>query len=197
MANDEPDNEVGDADLSDTEAPNPIGEWVLRERLQKKWTQQQLAEEAGISQPSVSFIERGKTLNPQKPPLDKLAKALGSSVPARLAREASGESEVVGLEPLVDFDPHDDAALPRVPGVYDFYDVTDRPVYVGRAIKEGRTIRTRVKEHNDRFWFKPPVVSYAAYVEVHDEDLCNQVESVLIRFLKRNALLNKIGDDRS
>ena len=101
---------------------------------------------------------------------------------------------LLGLGPLVDFDPHHEADLPAVTGVYVFYDVSDRPVYVGKT--PVRTIRDRVKDHNDKFWFKRPIVDHAAYIEVADQNLCAQIEQILIRFLKSNAVPNKQHVDR-
>ncbi len=76
--------------------------------------------------------------------------------------------------------------------VYVFYDVSDRPVYIG----ESQNIGTRVGTHEDKFWFKFPIVSNAAYVEIKDKDLRHQVEQVLIKFLKSNAVINKQSVDR-
>jgi hypothetical protein len=73
--------------------------------------------------------------------------------------------------------------------VYVFYDISERPVYVGRAVK--LTIADRVRDHNDKFWFKRPIVDSAAYIQINDEALCTQLEQVLIKFLKSNAVLNK------
>jgi hypothetical protein len=52
-------------------------------------------------------------------------------------------------------------------------------------------IRTRVKDHADKFWFKLPIVQTAAYVEIRDPQLRDQVETLLIKFLKKNAIINK------
>ncbi len=73
-----------------------------------------------------------------------------------------------------------------------FYDVSDRPVYVGKA----KNIKIRVSSHEEKFWFKYPIVSHAAYVEIKDEQLRHQVEQVLIKFLKSNAVINKQSVDR-
>jgi len=65
-------------------------------------------------------------------------------------------------------------------------------VYVGQASK----IATRVRKHQDRFWFKYPIVSHGAYVQIDNETLRRQVEQVLIKFLKSNAVINKQSVDR-
>jgi excinuclease UvrABC nuclease subunit len=107
---------------------------------------------------------------------------------------AEREQEVVGIGSLTDFDPYDDESLPESSGVYVFYDITDRPVYVGKSSK--RSIRTRVREHYEKFWFKRPVVDRGSYITIDDETLCTQIEQILIKFLKSNALLNKQHVDR-
>jgi excinuclease UvrABC nuclease subunit len=68
-----------------------------------------------------------------------------------------------------------------------FYDVSGRPIYVGKAT----VIRDRVRNHHEKFWFKNPIVDHAAYIEIQDERLRTQVEQILIKFLKSNAVLNK------
>ena len=81
------------------------------------------------------------------------------------------EQSIEGLGQLTDFDPHDANDRPTCPGVYVFYDISNRPIYVGKA----KNISTRVRGHADKFWFKYPIVSHAAYVEIRDETLRNRV----------------------
>lgn len=85
-----------------------------------------------------------------------------------------------------DFDPYDETQWPEGPGVYVLYDVTERPVYVGK----GQKIATRLKAHEkQKFWIKP-FVSYASFIEVKDATMRHQLEQVLIKFLKSNAVIN-------
>lgn len=168
---------------------NPFGEWLSKARGEKGWSRLKLAQESGVSQPQIFNLEKGTSRNPQESTRKKLEKALGSKAPSGVTDEAAKEQEVLGLGSLTDFDPYDDESLPTCPGVYVFYDITDRPVYVGMASK--RPIRNRVREHHEKFWFKRPVVDRASYIRIDDPKLCTQVEQVLIRFLKSNALLNK------
>ena len=72
--------------------------------------------------------------------------------------------------------------------MYVFYDISDRPVYVGKAA----VIRDRVRNHYEKFWFKSPIVDHAAYIEIQDERLRTQIEQILIKFLKSNAVLTSI-----
>ncbi len=44
------------------------------------------------------------------------------------------------------------------------------------------TIRKRIRDHHEKFWFKRPIVEFAAYIEIEDEHLRDQVETVLIQF---------------
>lgn len=74
--------------------------------------------------------------------------------------------------------------------MYVFYDITDRPVYVG---KSNTSIRGRVKDHQTRFWFKYPLVVKGAFLNVADRELCGMLEMVLIKFLGKHALLNEKG----
>jgi transcriptional regulator with XRE-family HTH domain len=169
------------------EEANPIGEWLRRERLNRGWSQLDLAARSGVSKGAISNLEVGRNRNPQPRTRERLERALGVAVPEGLTREAEAEAAVLGLGALTDFDPHESADLPRVPGVYVFYDISDRPVYVGKAA----VIGDRVRNHHEKFWFKIPIVNHAAYIEIQDERLRTQVEQILIRFLKSNAVLNK------
>lgn len=165
------------------------GEWLRKKREEKGWSQLVLAEKSGVSQPQISNLEAERSLNPQARTRERLEKTLGAETPREVVEQAEKEEAVAGIGSLTDFDPYDEESLPDCPGVYVFYDVTDRPVYVGKAVK--RAIRNRVKEHNDRFWFKRPIVDRASFIEIKDEKVCSQVEQVLIKFLKSNALFNK------
>ena len=72
------------------------------------------------------------------------------------------------------------------------YDISERPVYVG----EGRDVRSRIKEHEEKFWFKQPIVESASWIKIKDSKLRSQIEKLLIKFLKSNAVLNKQNVDR-
>lgn len=93
---------------------------------------------------------------------------------------------------MTDFDPHSDDDFPREPGVYVLYDISDRPVYVGKS----GNIRDRVRGHVDKFWYRSPIVEHAAYVRVDDSILRGQLEETLIKFLKSNAVINQRLVDR-
>jgi transcriptional regulator with XRE-family HTH domain len=167
---------------------NVYGDWLRNQLDDKKLTAWNLSEKSGVSTPQIYNIIAGRSRNPQKKTRDRLEEALGTK-PKGEAKPA--EVDLPGMGDLTDFDPHDETLLPDLPGVYVFYDITDRPVYVGKAVKGQRTIRVRVKEHYEKFWFKRPIVDNGAYIEISDETLCKSVEKALIKFLKSNAVLNK------
>lgn len=164
-----------------------FGSWVLENRSKASLSVPELAKKAGISAVAIYNIENGKIKNPQVSTRNKLAAAFSESVPVEIVRETEEEQNIEGLGSLRDFDPYDESQWPDNPGVYVLYDVTERPVYVGKAKK----ISTRIRSHEkQKFWIKP-IVYYASYVEVQDETLRHQLEQVLIKFLKSNAVINR------
>jgi hypothetical protein len=88
---------------------------------------------------------------------------------------------------LTEFDPYDSERLPTIAGIYVLYDICQRPLYVG----QGGSIDRRLRVHHDKFWFKSPIVESAAYVRIDDRLLRESVETLLIKFLKSNAVINK------
>lgn len=182
--------------------PDEVGvgafaEWVRSEREKKGWSVAELAEKSGMSIPAIYNIERGTSRNPQAKTRARLRDAFGTGAAPQPSVPDEPEAHDPDLETadglqigeLEDFDPHATADLPECTGVYVLYDVSDRPVYVGKATR--RPISTRLQEHYEKFWFKPPVVNHAAYVRIDDERVCAQIERVLIKFMKSNAVLNK------
>jgi excinuclease UvrABC nuclease subunit len=100
------------------------------------------------------------------------------------------------LGQLTDFNPHDKADIPEEPGVYVLYDISERPVYVGQAGNIRERIANPHTGHIDKFWYRSPIVETAAYLRVPDERLRRQLEQTLIKFLRRNAVINKKGVER-
>ncbi len=178
-------NDTPDASLA-------FGRWLGRTRELRGLSVPELAEASGVSVPAIYNIEAGRSPNPRDSTRQKLERALKEDAPSEVIEVAQEGSAIAGLGPLTDFDPHDKSDRPGRPGVYVFYDVSDRPMYVGKA----SNIARRVKDHEEKFWFKYPIVAHAAYVEITDEMLRHQVEQVLIRFLKSNAVINKQSVDR-
>jgi transcriptional regulator with XRE-family HTH domain len=164
------------------------GEWFNAVRVAKGLTRPDLAAASGVSAIQVCNIETGWTENPRESTRKKLESALGIAAPEAVVDAVEQEAEIGGLGALIDFDPHDENDYPNEPGVYVFYDISDRPIYVG----ESGDIRKRIRgDHTEKFWYRTPVVEKASYVRVDDQILRRQLESTLIKFLKSNAVINR------
>lgn len=173
------------ADYS-SEGNLPFGHWLRGARQSAGMTVSELANAAGVSKPAIYGIENGRINNPQRATRERLEKALHVEAPQRIVDEAQRQQQVKGLGSLVDFEPYNKADWPICRGVYVLYDVSQRPIYVGKG-----KISTRLAAHQDKFWFKRPIVEYGSYIEVEDDALCDQLEQVLIKFLKSNKVINR------
>jgi transcriptional regulator with XRE-family HTH domain len=168
------------------------GDWVADARRRKGFNRRELAALTGISAVQIYNIETGKTVNPRLQTRASLEKRLGGE-PKEISEAVDEASEIEGVGRFTDFDPHDEEEFPSEPGIYVFYDIADRPIYVGQSGDIRRRIRT---DHVEKFWFKAPIVQTASYVRVEDKELRGQMERTLIKFLKSNAVLNKNYVDR-
>ena len=168
-----------------------FGSWLRKARSTADMTVPELAEASGVSAVQIYNLEAGRSANPRDQTRKRLERALKTTVPQDVVADVAEEQQIEGLGPLTDFDPHDKDDRPSCAGVYVFYDVSDRPVYVGKS----KNIKSRVGGHEEKFWFKLPIVSHAAYIEVKDQNLRHQLEQVLIKFLKSNAVINKQSVD--
>ena len=173
--------------LADKAPKLSLAEQIKQARLKMSWSVPKLAEKSGVSIPSINNIESGKNLNPRQDTVNALFKALSID-----QKKKPKEVEVPGIGTFTDFDPHIPAELPSVPGVYVFYDISKRPIYIGQS----QNIAKRIKNYKDIYWFRYPLVYSAAYVEVKEAKLRNQIETTLIKFLKSNAVLNDRKVDR-
>lgn len=180
-------SENGAADAS------PLAAWLTKARSAKDWSIPELANKAGLTPPAVYRIESGVTRNLRAATRKKLEKALGIQVPEDTAAEVAEEAKVQGLGSLEDFDPHIDSDRPTEPGIYVLYDISERPVYVG----EGKNVRKRIKDHEEKFWFRPPIVETASWIKVEGDELRVQIETLMIKFLKSNAVINKQNVERA
>ena len=175
-----------------TTALEAYGEWLSNTRSAKRLTREELAQESGLGARTIREIENGKR-NPSVATRKKLEDALGSSPPAPVRRAVEKQTTIEGVGPFADFDPHDPEEMPREPGVYVFYDISERPIYIG----ESGNIRNRIRgSHVEKFWYRRPIVEKASYVCVADEHLRRQLEDTLIKFLKSNAVINRRQVDR-
>ena len=175
-----------------TEAPSAIGVWLNRERLARKLSVPELAAKSGLSPLSIYNIESGRSQNPQKTTVRKLEQALQQKLSTEAKEEASEEANIAGVGEWYNFEPNRQEDWPTAAGIYVLYDISDRPIYVG----QGQRISTRLRDHHQKFWFRPPIVQNAAYVIIDDKLLREQIERVLIKFLKSNAVLNQQNVDR-
>ena len=171
----------------ESESSSILSEWLSRVRQEKNMTVAELAEKSGVAVPTIYYIEAGRAQNPRQRTISLLEKAVHKKFESEFLKTLKEAGTIEGLGEFQDFSPHDEKDWPEEPGVYVFYDISDRPVYVGM----GKSIANRISDHQDKFWFKRPIVERAAYVPVKDEKLRRQVETVLIKFLKSNAIINK------
>lgn len=167
------------------------GEWLYDQMERMEISVLGLADISGVSTMGIYNIINGNTLNPQKATREKLERALKAKPQKEIVESIDSETNVVGMGNLEEFTPFDPNEAPETRGVYVFYDAFGRPVYVGKAVKQ--TIRTRIDQHREKFWFRDPIVTTARYIEIKDASLCSKIEMVLIRFLGSHNLLNKRG----
>ena len=165
--------------------PNPIACWVKQERKKSKISISQLASKSGLATHEIKAIERGESAK-NTSIISKLEMVIGNKAPSNTS-EITLNNTIPGVGALVDFNPHNIDERPLCSGIYVFYDISDRPIYVG----ESKNNRNRIKQHEEKFWFKSPLVEHAAYIDIKDDKLRKGIEQILINFLRSNAVLNK------
>ncbi len=184
----EPEQGIDDTEIS----PGALSAWLTRTRIAKDMSVQELAQKANLSTQAIYNIQNGRISNPRVETIGNLERALGSKLSAETKKEIKEEATIVGFGEFIEFDPHNDDDLPSSPGIYMLYDISERPIYVG----QGSDIRNRIRSHEEKFWFKRPIVETAAYVKIEEKGLREKVEKLLIRFLKSNAVINKQNVER-
>ena len=200
--------------------PHPSGDWMNRATVTAVVAGVAVSLKAGVPMPGVSSAEIETARPLRHAAVDGAGPGAGLGV--QLPEDAPGDSgdkatfsaeydlnESTGLDrhganshsarqsrgeigELIDFDPHDPGEHPALSGIYVLYDISERPLYVG----QGKAIDKRIRDHNDKFWFRSPIVESASYVQIDDKELRERVEAVLIKFLKSNAVINKRLVDR-
>jgi transcriptional regulator with XRE-family HTH domain len=168
-----------------------IGSWLRTERTKQNLTIQELSDKAKVLYPTIWQIENNKISTPRKQTLERLEKALKQNFNI-LNKVEPTDKLFKGLGVFQEFNPYDKSDIPDDPGVYVLYDISERPIYVG----QGQKISLRIKNHEEKFWFKQPIVQTAAYVKIADKNLRESIETVLIKFLKSNAVINKQNVER-
>ena len=165
--------------------PNRTAAWLRKTRLKKNLSLEELSQKSNVDERHIRSIEHG-ALPGNATVVRKLETALGEVAPAETS--PSGVTNAIpGVGKLEDFNPHNVDERPVCAGIYVLYDISDRPIYIG----ESKNIRQRLKQHEEKFWFKSPLVEYAAYVQIDDSTLRAGIEQILINFLRSNAVLNK------
>ena len=164
--------------------------WLRGARMEKGLSPQQLATAANVSLATIYNIEGGRNTSPRPDTIKKLEGALGN-LPEKASEQLAKESRIEGLGRMEDFGPsksnHEE--WPKVAGVYVLYDQNERPVYVGQS----HNIHNRLMQHAlDKDWYaSEEIVSTASFIQIDEEKLRRQVESILIKFLKSYILFNK------
>jgi len=167
-------------------AVSSFGMWLREQRTKADLSVPQLAQLSQVTPPTIYNIENGRIQNPQDSTITKLSNTLKINAPSQVLEETEKNQAIEGLGSLIDFDPYAQDEWPTYAGIYVFYDKNGRMIYIGK----GANIANRLKDHNDKFWFKKPIVVYASYVRVDEEKLRHQLEQVMIKFVKRNVLIN-------
>ena len=90
---------------------------------------------------------------------------------------------------FIEFNPFDDFSVPSEPGVYVLYGPTDSVLYVGKS----NNARTRIRTHREKKWFVEPIVNSGMFFLAESDDERDKLERILIKFLRSNAWLNKVG----
>lgn len=170
-----------------------FGKWLNNKMAEKDIGIGELSELSGITYTGIWNIVQGYTISPRDETRDRLSNALKAKVPKSVETAIEAESNEIPGYQWTSFTPSDPETIPNQAGVYVLYDITDRPVYVG---KSNQSVRGRIKDHSTRFWFKPPLVVTGGFIPVADEKMCSTIESVLIKFLGKHALINEKGKRR-
>jgi transcriptional regulator with XRE-family HTH domain len=170
-----------------------FADWLNDQMQEKKLSIKEVSEKSGITYVGIWNIVNGYTWSPRSETRRKIAKAINVAVPKDVEAVSEAEATLMSDFKWAPYDPYELDKIPARPGVYVIYDITDRPVYVGQS---GKSVRSRIKDHYSRFWYKDPLVKRLSVVELSDPKLCRQIENILISFLGTHAVLNKLGVNR-
>jgi transcriptional regulator with XRE-family HTH domain len=179
----------GSENAESIESPSAIGAWLNRTRLEQKLSVPELADKAGLSAVALYNIESGRSQSPQRKTVAKLERHLGSNYrqrPKKRRRPRQRSRELANGLILT--------RIPKLTGqpwreyMFCTISVTDPG--------QGQNISTRLRDHHQKFWFRPPIVQNAAFAGIDNKELREQIEKVLIKFLKSNAVLNQQNVDR-
>jgi transcriptional regulator with XRE-family HTH domain len=181
-----------DAERSEEDSTTtPIGAWLRNTRLSKGLSQVELAERAGVSYITISYIETGRTRSPWLTTVQALERVLGETASKEIESTIEAEQEVAeglgefyGPFPVDAWEEH----AGDVACVYVMYDGLQRPVRIGHT----GDLRRRLKEYEDNYWwFRKPTATTFAYVLIDDEETRKQVEETMIKLVGSHAIFNK------
>ena len=174
------------------EHQNSFGTWLEAALIQRGMSQTTLARLSGVSASSIGKFIRGEIRNPRKSTRTMIEEALGRDLDESIENAITEEVTIDGLGEFSDFDPHSDQTLwPEGGGVYVFYDISQRPIYVGQSGDVRQRLKGYIEGTRRPWWFMKPIVESASFIPVEDAKLRKQLEKVMILFLKSNAVLNK------
>ena len=180
------------SEVNATSGPGHFGNWLQSALMERGMTQTALASASGISADSIGKIVRGQIRNPRDVTREAIQRALGQTPTIEVTDAIMEEINIEGLGEFSDFDPHSDSDLwPEGGGVYVFYDISQRPVYVGQSVNVKRRLKQYTEGTRRPWWFAKPIVESASFIPVEDEPTRKQLEKIMITFLKSNAVLNK------
>lgn len=133
--------------LSEASLPSSsLAQWLYAQRVGAGLTRSELATKAKITSQTVYNIERGRVTSPHPPTIEGLRSALDQRIPD-FSGQIGGGRDAVDLGDFLEFDPHDLQNLPDVAGIYVFYDISDRPIYVGQSGNIAERIASRLRKN--------------------------------------------------
>jgi transcriptional regulator with XRE-family HTH domain len=169
---------------------NNFSKWLNQEIISKGISKNQLAKNAGCHPTTISNIISGRIQTPSKDMIGKISSALDTQVPENVTNQVKKSSAFDGKTDIwTDFNPFDIESVPKQPGVYALFGPTDVVLYVGQS----KNVNGRIKQHSEKKWFIPEVIDTGLCFFEEDKNLRNNLEKILITFLKSNAWLNKSG----
>jgi transcriptional regulator with XRE-family HTH domain len=179
--------EIDSIQETDTEEEVNFGDWVEEQRSKRGLSRRSPADKAGISYLALYFIETGQTQSPRENTVNAIKRVIGE-LPKGMQTEVvesaeGGFGKFQGPFSIKEWEEEVDGGTP---GVYIFYDILMRPVYIGQS----KDIRKRILDHDREFWFKSPMVDKIAYLVVKDEAIRLKLEAAMIKLVGENAIFN-------
>ena len=166
-----------------------FGEWLEEAMSRKSMNASQIARMADCDPGTVRNIISGKIKTPSNQMIEKISKAISEKIPDYVQKEIDTESMIDVPGDFIEFNPFDDSSVPDKAGVYVLYGPTDSVLYVGKS----KNARTRIRSHREKKWFVEPIVNSGMFFIAYDDDERDKLERILIKFLRSNAWLNKVG----